>query len=161
MARQLRLEHAGAIWHVMSRGNNRGEVFFNDADRRMFLSLLQETVRRFRFVVHEYVLMSTHFHLVIETPEPSLSRGMKWLNQTYAQRINRKYDRVGHLFAGRFKGIVVDKKSYLLEVMRYLVLNPVRAHMVERLEPTLHQVVQDRLRAGERAAHSSNSGSRS
>lgn len=100
----------------------------------MFLAILAETVRRFRWVVHAYSLMTNHFHLVLETPAPTLSRGMKRLNGTYAQRFNRRHERSGHLFQGRFKGFLVEKESYLLTLMRYVVLNPVRAHMVERPE---------------------------
>jgi len=118
----------------MSRGNNRGDIYLSDQDRRMFLAYLGETVRRFSWVIHEFVLMTNHFHIVIETPEPTLSRGMHWLNQSYAQWFNRRHDRVGHLFQGRFKGFLIEKESYLLEVLRYVVLNPVRAHMVERPE---------------------------
>ena len=134
MARQLRLQHPGALWHVTSRGNNRGAIFFEDADRTLFLDLFGEAIRRSHWIVHEYALMTNHFHLLIETPEMTLSSGMKWLNQTYAQRMNRKYDRVGHFYQGRFHAELVEKESYLLAVMRYIVLNPVRAGMVERPE---------------------------
>jgi len=132
MARQLRLEHHGAVWHAMSRGNNRCDIFLDDADRRKFLSLLEITVERFGWLLHEYALMTNHFHLAIETPEPTLSVGMKWLNQNYAQWINKRHGRVGHLFQGRFKSCLIEKETYLLEVMRYIALNPVRAHMVQR-----------------------------
>jgi REP element-mobilizing transposase RayT len=91
-------------------------------------------VRRFGWIVHAYTLMTNHFHLVLETPEPTLSRGMKWLNGKYAQWFNRRHDRCGHLFQGRFKGFLVEKESYLLELIRYVALNPVRAHMVKRPE---------------------------
>jgi len=134
MARPLRLEHPGAVWHVTSRGNNQQDIYIDDDDRIMFLSILADTVRRFRWVVDAYVLMTNHFHLVFETPEPTLSKGMKWMNGKYAQWFNRKYKRSGHLFQGRFHGFLVEKESYLLTVMRYVVLNPVRAHMVTRPE---------------------------
>src|SRR5260370_36663525 len=114
MARPLRLEYPGAVWHVMSRGNNRGDIFFADEDRLMFLALLREGVRRFRWILHEFVLMTNHYHLVLETPESTLSRGMKWVNQNYAQWFNRRHDRVGHLFQGRFKSILVEKETHLL-----------------------------------------------
>ena len=134
MARPLRLEQPGAVWHVTSRGNNRAAIFCDDADRVLFLDLLGETVKRSHFLVHEYTLMTNHYHLVIETPETTLSRGMKWLNQTYAQRMNKKYGRSGHFFQGRFGSELIEKEAYLLEVLRYTVLNPVRAGMVERPE---------------------------
>lgn len=134
MARPLRLEHPGALWHVTSRGNNRADIFFDDDDRNFFLDLVGEAVVRFHWLLHEYTLMTNHYHLVIETPETTLSRGMKWVNQRYAQRINRKYKRSGHLFQGRFGSQLVEKESHMLEVLRYTVLNPVRAGMVERPE---------------------------
>ena len=134
MARPLRLEHPGAVWHITSRGNNRGDIFLSDGDRLTFLALLAEAVRRFGWIIHAYVLMTNHFHLVMETPEMTLSRGMKWLNSKYAQWFNRTHDRCGHLFQGRFKGFLVEKETYLLELMRYVVLNPVRARMVEHPE---------------------------
>ncbi len=134
MARPLRLEHEGAVWHVTSRGNERKNIFRTDADRLLFLALLAEAVKRFRWVVHVYTLMTNHFHLVIETPEKTLSRGMQWLNGRYAQRFNKRHHRVGHLFQGRFHSELVQKESHLLELARYVVLNPVRAGMVERPE---------------------------
>ena len=118
----------------MSRGNNRGDVFLADDDRLVFLALLAESVRRYRWIIHEFVLMTNHYHLVLEMPEMTLSRGMKWLNQKYAQWFNRRHDRVGHLFQGRFKSILVQKETHLLELLRYVALNPVRAKMVARPE---------------------------
>lgn len=134
MARPLRLEHPGAVWHVTSRGNNREDIYRGDDDHLMFLSIFVEAVRRFRWIVHAYTLMTNHFHLVLETPEPTLSRGMKWMNGKYAQWFNRKHQRSGHLFQGRFKGFLVEKESYLLNLISYVALNPVRAGMVERPE---------------------------
>jgi len=98
------------------------------------LALLAEAVRRFRWVVHQFTLMTNHFHLVIETPEPTLSRGMKFVEGSYVQALNRRLGRSGPLFDGRFKSQLIEKESYLLEVMRYIALNPVRAGMVERPE---------------------------
>lgn len=134
MARPLRLEHEGAVWHVTSRGNERKNIFRSDADRLLFLALLAAAVKRFNWIVHVYTLMSNHFHLVIETPEKTLSRGMQWLNGQYALRFNKRHKRVGHLFQGRFHGRLVQKESHLLELTRYVVLNPVRAGMVARPE---------------------------
>ncbi|MBC7220207.1 transposase [Candidatus Bipolaricaulota bacterium] len=130
MARPLRLEYAGALYHLTSRGNAREAVFCDDADRRSFLDTLSDVVARHRWICHAYCLMDNHYHLVVETPEGSLSRGMQLLNGVYTQWFNRRHDRIGHLFQGRFKSILVEKDSYLLELARYVVLNPVRAGLV-------------------------------
>jgi len=127
MARPLRLDHVGAVWHVTSRGNERREIFRDDEDRKRFLAILGHVVERFRWRVHAYVLMGNHYHLLIETPEPTLSRGMRHLNGIYTQGFNRRHERVGHLLQGRFKAILVEKEAHLLELARYVVLNPVRA----------------------------------
>lgn len=130
MARPLRIEYAGALYHVTARGNARGDIYSDDGDRTLFLELLRNTCDRFDWYCHAYCLMTNHYHLLIETGTPSLSKGMKFLNGTYTQAYNRKHRRVGHLFQGRYKAILVDKESYLLELARYIVLNPVRARMV-------------------------------
>ena len=131
MARPLRLEFPGAIYHVTARGNARTAVFLDDEDRQLFLDVLAECVKRFRWLCHAYCLMDNHYHLLIETPEGNLSAGMRQLNGIYTQRFNRRHGRVGHVFQGRFKAILVERQSYLLELCRYVVLNPVRAKMVE------------------------------
>lgn len=130
MSRPLRLEHPGAVWHVTSRGNEKREVYRDDEDRVRWLHLLGKTVARFNWRLHAYVLMGNHYHLLVETPIPTLSRGMRHLNGVYTQAFNRRHERVGHLFQGRFKGILVEKESHLLELLRYVVLNPVRAGLV-------------------------------
>ena len=130
MARPLRLEFPGAIWHVTARGNAREAVFLSDGDRMAFLSILERVVTMFRWQVHAWVLMGNHFHLVVETPDPTLSRGMRQLNGIYTQRFNARHERVGHLFQGRFKALLVERQTHLLELSRYLVLNPVRAGIV-------------------------------
>ncbi|MEA2166125.1 MAG: REP-associated tyrosine transposase [Thermoanaerobaculia bacterium] len=130
VSRQLRLEFPGAIWHVTSRGNERRDIFRDDADRLHFVNLLARVVIDRHWILHAWVLMSNHYHLLIETPEVGLSRGVKWLNQTYAEAFNERHDRVGHLFQGRFKGILAERESHLLELIRYIVLNPVRCHAV-------------------------------
>lgn len=127
MARPLRLEHPGALWHVTARGNERSDVFRDDADRREFLAVLGRTVTIYGWRLHAYVLMGNHYHLVVETPEPTLSRGMRDLNGVTTQRFNRRHGRAGHLFEGRFKAILLEREAHLLEVLRYVVLNPVRA----------------------------------
>ena len=134
MARPLRIEFAEALYHVTSRGNERRPIFRSDRDRRTFLTLLEQAVKRFRWSITAYVLMTNHFHLVIQTPEPNLSRGMQWLNGTYAAWFNHRHQRAGHLFQGRFHAFLVEKEGYLAELLRYVVLNPVRAKMVERPE---------------------------
>lgn len=130
MARPLRIEYEGAVYHVTSRGNARQDIFVDDEDRYAFLEVLGDTVERFAWMCHAYCLMSNHYHLLIETPHPNLSRGMRHLNGVYTQRFNRRHGRVGHVLQGRFKSILVEKESYLLELARYVVLNPVRAKMV-------------------------------
>jgi REP element-mobilizing transposase RayT len=130
MARPLRIEFPGALYHVTSRGNERAPIFFTDHDRRDFLSILGDVVEQYHWQCHAYCLMPNHYHLLLQTPEPNLSRGMHQLNGTYTQRLNRRHDRVGHLFQGRFKAILVDREGHLLELARYVVLNPVRAAMV-------------------------------
>lgn len=134
MARPLRLEFAGALYHITSRGNERKPIYFGDADFEMFLSILGNVCERYNWVVHAYCLMTNHYHLLLETPEANLSKGMRQLNGTFTQAINRKHLRVGHLFQGRYKAILVEKDSYLLELSRYVVLNPLRANMVQSLD---------------------------
>jgi len=131
MSRPLRLEFSGALYHITSRGNEKKSIYLEDSDFELFLLLLEEVCQRFNWVVHSYCLMTNHYHLVVETPDGNLSRGMRHLNGVYTQRFNSKHKRVGHLYQGRYKAILVDKESYLLELCRYVVLNPVRAKMVE------------------------------
>lgn len=130
MARPLRLEFAGALYHVTSRGDRRESIYEDDEDRVAFLGVLARVVDRFNWLVHAHCLMGNHYHLLIETPDGNLAQGMRQLNGVYTQYSNRRHDRVGHLFQGRYKAILVQKESYLLEVSRYIVLNPVRAQMV-------------------------------
>jgi putative transposase len=130
MARPLRLEFPGAIYHITARGNAQQPIFLNDQDRKVFLLVLGQTLKAYNAACHAYCLMTNHYHLMIETPDGNLSQVMKQLNGIYTQRFNRRNRRVGHVFQGRFKSIVVDKDSYLLQLCRYIVLNPVRAGMV-------------------------------
>jgi putative transposase len=134
MSRPLRIEFPGAFYHVTSRGNARKKIFLNDIDRVSFIETLAWVVERFGWICHAYCLMDNHFHLLIETPMPNLSLGMRQLNGVYTQRFNRRHKRVGHLFQGRFKSILVEQDRYLLELCRYIVLNPVRAKMVAASE---------------------------
>lgn len=128
--RPLRVEYEGAVYHVMARGQERGTIFRDDGDRNMFLEDLEGIVRDQRWVIHGYCLMTNHYHLLVETPLANLSVGMHLLNGRYSQAYNLGNARRGHLFEDRFKAIVVEKEAYLLELCRYVVLNPVRAGMV-------------------------------
>jgi putative transposase len=130
MARPLRLDYPGAVWHLTSRGNERREIFRDDRDRERFLDQLARVVEAMRWRLHAHVLMSNHFHLLVETPEANLSEGMRQLNGVYTQWFNKRHGRVGRLMQGRFKAIHVEKQSHLLELARYVVLNPVRAGLV-------------------------------
>ena len=132
MARPIRIEYEGALYHVTSRGNERGKIYFTKADYRKFKEYLSDAQIKYGFVLHGYVLMTNHYHLLIETPQMNLSKIMHHLNGSYTTYINTKRKRSGHLFQGRYKAILVDRDSYLLELSRYLHLNPVRANMVER-----------------------------
>lgn len=130
MARPLRIEFAGALYHVTARGNARGDIYTHNDEREKYLGLLGNACKRFDWYCHAYCLMSNHYHLLIETNTPTLSKGVKYLNGTYSQYFNRRNKRVGHVFQGRYKAILVQKENYLLELSRYIVLNPVRARMV-------------------------------
>jgi putative transposase len=130
MARPLRIEYEGGVYHITARGNAGKEIYLEDGDREHFLEILGSSVERFHWICHAYCLLGNHYHLLLETPEPNLSRGMQYLNGVYTQWFNRHHARYGHLFQGRFKSIVVEKESYLLELARYIVLNPVRAGLV-------------------------------
>lgn len=132
MARQLRIEFNGAFYHITSRGNLRDDVFFEDRDREKFLEILSKTKERYSYLLHAYALMGNHYHLLIETPKANISQIMQNINTSYTVYVNRKYQRSGHLFQGRFKGIIVDKDEYLVTLSRYIHLNPVRAGIVEK-----------------------------
>ncbi len=130
MARPLRIEFPGALYHLTARGNQREDIYLDDEDREQFLALLGTVCERFNWVCYVYCLMDNHYHLVMETPDGNLARGMRQLNGVYTQRFNARHERVGHVFQGRYKAILVERESYLLELCRYVVLNPVRAGMV-------------------------------
>jgi putative transposase len=131
MARPLRIEFPNALYHVTARGDRREPIVEDDTDRAAFFNVLAEVIERFNWRCHAYCLMTNHYHLVVETPDANLSKGMRQLNGMYTQATNRRHQRTGHLFQGRFKAILVDKDNYLLELSRYVVLNPVRAGMVK------------------------------
>jgi REP element-mobilizing transposase RayT len=126
MARALRVEYPGAVYHVTCRGNERRAIVADDADRRAWVQRLRAALDGYRVVLHAYVLMDNHFHLVVETPQANLSEFMRYLNVAYTGDFNRRHQRVGHLYQGRFKAILVDAETYLVELSRYVHLNPIR-----------------------------------
>ena len=131
MSRPLRLEIAGGLYHVTSRGDRREDIYHDDTDRLTWLAILAQTCERFNWQIHAWCQMNNHYHLIVETVEGNLSAGMRQLNGVYTQTVNRRHHRSGHVFQGRYKGILVERDSYLLELSRYVVLNPVRAGMVK------------------------------
>jgi putative transposase len=134
MARPLRIEYEGAVYHVTARGNERGKIFFSKRDYDKFKEYIAAAKGKYGLILHSYVLMTNHYHLIIETPEKNLSKIMHYINSSYTTYTNIKRKRKGHLFQGRYKAILVDKDNYLLELSRYLHLNPVRANMAQKPE---------------------------
>lgn len=131
MCRLLRVKFPGALYYVTSRGNRRARIYLDDSDNQAWLNLLGIAAERFQFVVHAYCQMPNHFHLLLETETANISEGMKYLNGTYSQQFNRKYELVGHMFQGRFHSKLIKKQAHLLELARYTALNPVRAKLVD------------------------------
>jgi REP element-mobilizing transposase RayT len=134
MGRPLRIEYPGALYHITSRGNERKEIFLDDENRTEFLEILHEYHDRYGILIHSYVLMDNHYHLILETPQGNLLKVMHGINGRYTGYFNRRYERSGHLFQGRYKGILVDKDAYLTQLSRYVHLNPVRARIAARPE---------------------------
>jgi REP-associated tyrosine transposase len=135
MPRPPRIQVAGGVYHVTMRGNNRARVVFDDDDRNVFIATLASARRRYGWRVHSYCLMDNHYHLLLETPEANIAAGMHWLNSTYAHRFNTAHERVGHAFQRRYgANLIADDDDHLLEVIRYLPLNPVRAGLSSRAE---------------------------
>jgi REP element-mobilizing transposase RayT len=137
MARPLRIEYAGACYHLMSRGDRREDIFNDKQDRELFLQVLGRSCQKTGWEVHAYCLMTNHFHAVIETPQPNLSAGMGWLLGTYTQAFNRRHRQWGHLFGGRYKGQLIDDRSpgYLRQACDYVHLNPKRAGLIAPERP--------------------------
>jgi putative transposase len=127
MARPLRLQVAGGIYHVTSRGNRRQAIYQDDDDRRQFLALRDRVVRRYGWQIHAYCLMTNHFHLLVETPQPNLSAGMQRLKSEYASYFNSRFALVGHLFQQRFGSSLIEGDEYYEEALRYVAFNPVKA----------------------------------
>ena len=134
MARPLRVEYPGAFYHVINRGNAGEKIFRSIQDREKFLEYLEASSERFSIRIYTYCLMTNHYHLLMETPQANLSQAIKWINVSYAVYFNCKRNRVGHLFQGRYKAILVDADAYLKHLSRYIHLNPLRAKVVERLD---------------------------
>src|SRR6266513_3072948 len=134
MARKLRVEYEGAIYHLMNRGDHREAIFRDDEDRHLFMSTLSQTCEKTDWQVHAYCLMPNHFHLVVETPKANLVAGMKWFLGTYTGRFNRRHKLSGHLFSGRYKALIVEGSGngYLRTVCDYVHLNPVRAKLLSK-----------------------------
>ena len=135
MARPLRIEFEEALYHITARGNRRERIFASDADRARFLEIMARSLPRFGVEVHAYVLLPNHFHLLVRTRRANLSRWMHWVMVTYTISFNRRHDKVGHLFQGRYKSLLVEGGSYLLGLSRYLHLNPVRGKVIGRGNP--------------------------
>jgi putative transposase len=137
MARKLRVEYPGAIYHVMNRGDRREPIVRDDQDRKAFVETLAQTCAKTGWQVHAFVLMPNHFHLVVETPQPNLVAGMKWFLGTYTGRLNRRHQLSGHLFGGRYKSLPVDGSGsgYLKTVCDYVHLNPSRARLLRINQP--------------------------
>ena len=134
MGRPMRADFAGAFHHVTNRGNYEQVIFRDDADRAGFLACLASAVARQGWRCHGYCLMDNHFHLLLETPEANLARGMQWFAAVWTRRHNRRHGLTGHLFQSRYHSVVIEQDSHLLEAVRYIALNPVRAGMVARAE---------------------------
>ena len=133
MARAWRIEYEGALYHVLSRGNNGSDIVFDDSDRQLFLDSLEELAERFEIDIVAYVLMDNHYHLLLCTQRANLSKSMQWFGATYTKRINVKHNRSGHLFQGRSKNMLVENDAYLLQLSYYIHRNPLRAGLVKRL----------------------------
>ncbi len=133
MARQWRIEFSGALYHIMSRGNALQPIFLDDLDRRKFIVLLSELSERFSIEIYAYVLMGNHYHLLFKTLEPSLSKAMQWIGTTYTRRFNIRHKRSGHLYQGRYKSILIENETYLLQASYYIHRNPLRSGLIGRL----------------------------
>ncbi|MBN1847989.1 MAG: transposase [Deltaproteobacteria bacterium] len=133
-----RIEYEGALYHLAARGNERKRIFLNKTDDQKFIEYIEGTQEKYGCLLHAYVFMTNHYHMIIETPKPNISKVMHYINGSYTTYINKKRDRSGHLFQGRYKAVLIDRDNYLLELSRYIHLNPVRTHIVEKPEEFIH-----------------------
>jgi len=133
MARQWRIEFEGALYHILSRGNGQQDIFLGDEDRNCFIDVLGEMSERFAVDIFAYVLIDNHYHILLRTQKPNLSKSMQWLGTTYTRRFNLNHFRSGHLFQGRYKSIIIENDAYLLRLSHYIHRNPLRAGIVQRL----------------------------
>jgi REP element-mobilizing transposase RayT len=133
MARQWRIQYPGALYHVLSRGNDHQDIFLSEKDKQSFLEIIGDFTERFSVEAYAFVLMDNHYHLLLKTVYPNLSKAMQWLGTTYTRRFNLRNNRSGHLFQGRFKSILIENDAYLLRLSCYIHRNPLRAGMVQRL----------------------------
>jgi len=130
MPRQPRTTYPGAVYHIIARGNNRKDIVYDDLDKMIWLTNFADVCEKYHWICYAYCLMDNHYHLLVETPEDTLSEGMHTMNTKYAQKINKRHDRSGHLFQGRFKSFLVEKDPYFFQLIHYILENPVRANMV-------------------------------
>lgn len=133
MSRPWRIEYEGALYHLLSRGNERSDIFINDKDRAGFLDAVGQMSERFDIDIFAYLLMDNHYHLLVRTRQANLKRAMQWFGSTYTQRFNRRHFRSGHLFQGRYQSIIIQNDAYLLQLSYYNHRNPLRAGIVRRL----------------------------
>ena len=146
MARPLRIEYPGALYHVAARGNERKRIYFTKRDYLKFREYIKDAQEKYGCLLHVYVFMTNHYHMILETPQANISKVMHFINGSYTNYINKKRDRSGHLFQGRYKAILIDKDNYLLELSRYIHLNPVRANIVERPEEYINSSYRSYIR---------------
>jgi len=133
MGRQWRIEFAGALYHILSRGNEGKDIFYDDEDRLLFLDTMAEMSERFDLNIHAYILMDNHYHILLKTNLPNLSKAMQWFGLAYTRRFNNRHSRSGHLFQGRYKSIIIENDAYLIRLSCYIHRNPLRAGIVRRL----------------------------
>lgn len=133
MSRAWRIEFDGALYHVLSRGNEQREIFTDEEDRLSFMEMLGEIADRFDIKIYAYVLMTNHYHILLKTEKANLSASMQWFGVTYSRRYNIRHGRSGHLFQGRFKSFLIENDAYLMRLSCYIHRNPLRAGMTERL----------------------------
>jgi len=133
VARIKRIYFPNTLYHIFNRGVEKKDIFKSDEDRIKFITILEKSLKEFNFKIYAYVLMPNHYHLLLEDTDGKLPNIMKYIGENYAMYFNWKYKRVGHLYQGRYKSIIVEKEMYLKEVLRYIILNPIRKEIVENL----------------------------